>query len=811
MKPIFTFCFLAGLPLFAFAQARITGVVTNTAGEELPFVHILANGQKNRVYTSEVNGEFSIPLHPPVASLTFSYVGYTVQKIDLPDVVVKPLRIVLIPDAYTLQEAVVIAGENPAHRIIRLAEKNRNRNNPEKLQGYQYRAFTKVTLKLLPDHEELARRKARYRDRFGEADMNADTTPSPFLSDAHVFLMETLTDHAVQKPHKKRDEVLRHRTSGMKEPWLASLALQLQPFSFYADELPFLEKRYLNPIAPGSTGRYRFRLEDTFTEGADSIFVISYQPNPGTAFSGLKGMLHIHSAGYAIRHLIAESADEEQIRFHIDQKYSRVANGQWFPEQLSLVLEAPKYPNPAIGTRMSSRTYLDSIRINPAYPKDFFSVSETYFTAPDVNQQDSLLALSRKEPVSLTDSVTYVLWDSIGRKINLDNKMRLLEFIAAGAIPMGKIDWMYIDLLRTSTFEGLSPGLGLRTSERLSKHVQLRGYAGYAFRAKQWKYAGTFSWFPRPGNRYLVLGIEYSNDLMEPATLDFPIKNQLVNRRYFARRMDRQERIGAFFSFRPIRSLEVRGSFQQQQHTPLFEYRYLSDDGTPVTDFTFTEAELYLRYAHGLKSYRILGTEADLQSKYPILSIRVAKGFKGLWNGAYEYWRVNAMLDYKVTHRRLGGTRIVAEAGWCAPDLPYSKQFTAIGTGGGWDAVSLSTAFETMQPYEFVSSRIANIYIEHTFNRLTKKLTRFQPQPAIIHRMGWGGLNRPQVHELEGVRSMEQGYFESGVALRSIVRFNYLNFMYIGLGVKALYRYGAYQLPELKDNLAFRLILDVSR
>ena len=35
---------------------------------------------------------------------------------------------------------------------------------------------------------------------------------------------------------------------------------------------------------------------------------------------------------------------------------------------------------------------------------------------------------------------------------------------------------------------------------------------------------------------------------------------------------------------------------------------------------------------------------------------------------------------------------------------------------------------------------------------------------------------------------MNRGYFESGLAIHSLLRFNYLNLGYIGLGIKALYR-----------------------
>jgi hypothetical protein len=793
------------------AQAYLRGTVTDERGEGLPFVHIIVNEQLSGVFTSDIDGSFALPYEPGIRRLTFTAVGFAVQHLDLNGPPAAPLRVILLEVPYTLQEAVVIAGENPAHRIIRLAVENRARHDPEKLPGFEYQAFTKLTLRLMPNEEERRRRQGQRQVFQEETKVEKEPRAPSRLDSVHLFLMETLSRHAYQRPQKKRDEVLRHRSSGFEEPWFVGIATQLQPFSFYQDELPFLEKRYLNPLSPGSTKRYRFRLEETFFEGADSVFVISFRPIPGTAFTGLQGVLHIHSAGYAIQHLIAESAEEEQIHFRIDQKYARVENKQWFPAQLSLIVEAAKYPSPVMGVRLNARTWIDSVQLVAEFPRAYFGGRESYVTAPDINRQDSLLGLARRETLTATDSLSYVFWDSLGQELRLDDKLRLLEVVAEGALPIGKIDWVFADLLRFSQFEGTVPGLGLRSGRRLSSAVELYGYGGYAIAARQWQYAGQFSLFPRPADRQLRLGLRYARGLVEPAIFEQG-QYQLINRRFFAQRMDLQESLEAFFAAQPWRAVQLRAALRRQHHQPLFEYVFRpADEGQPQTGFTFSEAELYVRYAHRLQSYRFLGTETELQSDRPIVHLRLAKGWDGWWGGEHDYLRLESALQYSLRHRRWGVTRFVTEAGWCSPQVPYAKLFTPVGTGAGWDAISLFAAFETMQPYEFVADRSLHLYLEHTFGRLTRKSTFFQPQPALIHRMGWGRLSQPELHGPESWRAMDQGYWESGLALHSLLRINYLNVGYIALGIKALYRYGPYQMPAFNDNLAVRLILNYQR
>ena len=52
--------------------------------------------------------------------------------------------------SFELQEAVVIAGENPAHRIIRKVVKNRNKNNPLKMNAFQCLTYNKMVFEWMP-------------------------------------------------------------------------------------------------------------------------------------------------------------------------------------------------------------------------------------------------------------------------------------------------------------------------------------------------------------------------------------------------------------------------------------------------------------------------------------------------------------------------------------------------------------------------------------------------------------------------------------------------------------------------------------
>lgn len=46
--------------------------------------------------------------------------------------------------------------------------------------------------------------------------------------------------------------------------------------------------------------------------------------------------------------------------------------------------------------------------------------------------------------------------------------------------------------------------------------------------------------------------------------------------------------------------------------------------------------------------------------------------------------------------------------------------------------------------------------------------------------------------------------FESGLLVDDILRLNYMNIGYLGLGAGVLYRYGEYSNEKVEDNLAIK-------
>jgi hypothetical protein len=62
--------------------------------------------------------------------------------------------------------------------------------------------------------------------------------------------------------------------------------------------------------------------------------------------------------------------------------------------------------------------------------------------------------------------------------------------------------------------------------------------------------------------------------------------------------------------------------------------------------------------------------------------------------------------------------------------------------------------------------------------------------------MAWGNMTNPEQHLGISYKTLDKGYFESGIELNQI---------YKGFGLTGFYRYGPNQLLRFEDNIAIKL------
>lgn len=802
-------------------SAQIRGRITDVAGEPLAFVSVLPNEATGRVAISDIEGRFVVDNSTSIQSLLFRYVGFEPLRLDsayLKKYAGKPLHVVLMQADYALPEAVIRAGENPADVLIRKAIANRDRNNPEKYSSFICNTYNKVNFEAMPKRAVFEKNKAkRDTSQKGVQEQIAHFDQVEKAMKDHYFLfMESVTERSFKAPNQNQEKVLLNRVSGFKDIALVAIANAVQPFSFYGDYLHVLDKDYVNPISPGSPGRYFFHIEDTIFAGPDTVWVISFRPRKGKIFDALEGVLHLNSNGWAIQNVRAHPAKFNGIlTMKIEQAYQRTGTDSlWFPEQLNFEIELPRYPDPSTGIRISGRSFIDSVRIAAALrQRDFIPEMPVYLEPGATNSPAGAWEKWRRAaPLNRKESRTYQWLDSLSREGSFNGISKLFNYAMTGkAYLRYGISLDLNRLLHFNQFENTRFGIGLTTAEarpmRLPCRLEFGASVGYGVGDKAFKYGGYALWRMARFSQ-TQLRVAWRHDLLEPGALYELPKSDVINRSLYARRMDYTDEFSASAGSNLWRGAQIQATFRQQTVKPGYVYLFGAPDSPGIGRFHFTETTLFFRYAADEKSNRFMGEQVNVSNKIPILEIAFTRGWKDVWQGDYNYNRLVLALRQSLFVRRLGRLSWRLEAGQTTPGTPIAKLFTLNqASGDGLTLFMVHNTFQSLPDTLFLADRFVNVYLLQELGPVLYHTKRSAPLLSLLQNMAVGDLKRPELQRVLGFDTARKPLLESGVQIDNLLLFKYFNIAHVGLGGAVFYRWGGLDTGDWKRNFVGRLAL----
>jgi Family of unknown function (DUF5686)/CarboxypepD_reg-like domain len=793
----FLFLCLCAFPIQnIFGQLIISGRVVNAKNKEaIPFVNISVAKSK-RGTTTDVEGRFQL-MGSTVDTLVFSSIGFVARRVAASNLAGQFHEVELNENTIELNEVVVLAGENPAWKIMRQVIANRKVNDPEALSSFSYNSYTKLFADMVPAKN---------------LPLVTDTSKSrKFYDKTHLVLFESYTKRYFKRPNLSKEIVLGNQVPGIRDPFISVVATDLQSFSFYSDHINLLDKPFVNPASKGFENRYELVLEETILHEQDSVFIISFRPFDGKNFNGLKGQFHISSDGYAFKNVIAGPDDERAIiDVSIHQAYEK-RDGHWFPVQLNSALYFNEYGRGQLRLKYTGRSYLTNIEIEKEIDRKIFGTLNVEMDPQANHREPTFWDANRTDSLSKKDRNTFRLYETLKPKqLNaLNGVFGFMEALVTNKIKAGKIFIPLPDLLRINGYEKARIGFGMETGRAMSRYFSLNGYGGYGFSDQALKYGAGIR-FNLSQRRETFLKLNWKRDVAEPGAaqiLKSPIVGSEIYRTWATSRMDSVETVKLELSLRPIAFSEVSLSLKHEERNPTYRYQYQHEAG-PDSTFTVAEAVLMLRYAFGEQFTQIRDSRIVTELKYPQLFLTVSKSASGILGGEYGFNKLEVKINHRLRMRGLGTTTVSLQGGAASGNIPYPYLFNGRGSYIKQSLASnvlVPHYFQTMGLYEFVSDRYAYLFLDHSFGRLTGTKSKiFRPELSIHHNMGVGQLGASEKHRGLIFNTLEKGFVESGLVINHIVRFKYLNLFYFGLGGGVFYRYGPNTLARRADNFAWK-------
>jgi hypothetical protein len=770
--------------------------------ESIPFVKVKPN--VGAPFLADIDG--IIHVDATATSVELHSATYRDTTILLENVVDQ--TIYLVPLVKDIMEVTVVAGENPAHRIINHAIENRKLNNPMENDAFRYNSYSKFIFDMNQDALSAI------------PDSTSDSTlikMRKFFNEQYLFMLESASTRTFIPPSRDKEEITAYKVSGFNDPMFSTFANEMQSFSFYENQFELLGKTYINPIAFGGTKRYLFILEDTTIVKQDTTFTIFYRPRKGRNFEGMTGRLYINTNQWAIEKVTASPyEDTTGTEVIIVQEYALVDGKKWFPSKLSTEISfkslrlSMKMPDAYIQGKGS--TYIKQIELNPEglRKRDFDNVSVT--TAENAgDKKDSEWDSLRVYNITDKEERTYEMVDSLSKAEKFDKKLLFAKALAEGKLPLGNVNLDLTRLLDYDLYEKYRFGLGLETSKKVMKNATIGGYYAWATGDKESKFGG-YSIIHLNRKNGVMLNLRYQQDLMERGGYSFQkdvftFNTASIYKHFFIQNMERQ-RLGEVAVSGYMRSnmkITAIGNYQRIWYTD--NYQYYSS-GNPLTDAVYKDndlAETSLEFTWNIREkVMVLGNQrVPKGTKWPKIMLKATKGWKGWFESDFNYLRLNAEIQQNISIRGLGVFNWTLAGGQTIGDVPLTLMQVGAGTGRNWN-LSVANTFETMRPSEFYNSKQAALFTRMTFNAFKTKAKWNEPQIALHHAIGYGEMNAKQNHSVS-FRSMDKGFFEGGLLLNNV-----LTSGMSGIGIGVFYRYGTYADPNWKQNLVFKISLSLN-
>lgn len=778
------------------------------------FVNIVINDDMTLGTSTDIDGNFAIASKNEIRKLTFSYIGYKTKVIKIDASRQSSINVLLKREDVEIQEVVVHAGENPAHRIIENVVKNRKKNDPENLDSYSYIIFDRMILTLdttlITDSVMM-----RFKEHMRRNDL---------------MIMETVSQKYHKKPNKNKRMIQANIITGMSDPTYFYVLDGIQSASFYDEYIKINDKDYVNPLTPGSTSRYFFNIESKMpTEAGDTIFQISYKPRKNTVFNGLSGVLTIHSDGWALANVKAEPAEQSdsnspfQFKFKIQQLYAKVNDSVWFPQQLNTDIEFFEFlvddnnqvfmaakPGEKNHLKMIGigKSYISNVKVNEAIDNKIFGNTDIDMAEDSGSRDESFWRDYRNDSVSKRVSSTDKFVNRVEKKVGVDldeTINKAMTFVENASLPVGVFDLKLNEILSYDDADGFYLGFGARTNHKLSTRFNVGAYAGFWFASKTFNYGADFKLrmdkkhnfdfdvafdrsFEKVGN-YGFPDKEY-NPLDESCYKYFYMKWTTLNTSVSAELSRRFGKI--FHGFAKFSVTGVNDDYMNKS----IDY---------WGQFMVSKLELKLKIAFG---ERLMGTQKGLvvvEKGEPVVWLGYQKGLKGVLGNAFNFDKIQFQFSDNWRFRYLGESSLTIQAGCVFGDAPFNEVFSMFGTGSRFGLYA-NESFATMGPTEFFCDRFAALFFSHNFGKLFNSKV-FKPEFIFLTNIGVGDLRNPEkyttaYHEFKCIKD---GYYESGLAIDNI-----LDLKTAHIGFACLYRYGPYSFDKVGDNFAYKIKITFS-
>ena len=747
MKKIqLSIAFLLAFTSSIFAQYQITGKITESNGEVIPFASVYVKTTTKGV-SANVDGSYKLSIDKGSYTLVFKAIGFkTIERnIDVNSNLV--VNQALPTESYTLKNVVIRPNaEDPAYEIIRKTIKLRKEHLNE-VEAYSTDVYTKGLQKLVS-----APKKFLGRDI--QKTLELDSNRKGIL-----YLSESQSTFSFKRPNKIHEDMVSSKVSGNNNAFSFNKASDLL-VNFYEnlmlENTGLSSRSFVSPIADNALFYYKYKLLGTSEENGVTINKIEVTPRRKND-PVFRGIIYIAENTWRLMGTNLYLTEDAGINFvdtlNISQQFVKV-DKFYMPSSVRFQFNGGilkfKFEGYFVGI-------YSNYQINPKFPDHFFTAEILKITKA-VNKKDSLYWMNNR-PIPLTEEekFDYKKKDSIAMlkqsKPYLDslekknNKFGIGKLIFSGYTLRNRYEKKYFsfDPLLTSVFFNTVEGFGLKYGVTYRKNFDDRrsfsirpearyGFSNHVFTANL---SGSYLYDPlKRGSVNASFGSDIA-DLNRYGSMS--LRSNAINTLLFERNLAKfyKKEFATIGSTRELADgLQAYVNIEFARNSTLkntsdYKLRNVKDEeftsNNPFTPSlenplfpTYNSFNVSASLVYTIGQQYITRPDAKIyqESKYPRFQLSYRKGLKGILNSDVDYDLLSVEIyQERISAGLLGYTSFVIGAGKFLNNnvvyYPDSKHFR--GNNSTIFPPNLRK-FRYLDFYQYATDKqYAEAHLEHNF------------------------------------------------------------------------------------------------
>jgi hypothetical protein len=720
-------------------------------------------------------------------TLKVSFIGFEIYKIPITHLQNNQTLNIQLERGTAKGEVVIKAKWNRGLYLWKKIMTKKKQYNRYDLGNFSYEAYNKLEIDIKNFNADKAKRNFLLKNfTFIFDNMDSTSEAAPFLP---AYLIESLSDYAYQRnPKKFYENIKASQTKGFNnESFSKLLGVMNQNVSIYSNFVNVMDKDFISPFNDNADAYYIFTVPDTQVVNGGKQYHFVFRPKRAGQ-NTFEGDAWVTEKTYQIRKISMYLGKEANINFidriSVFQEYIPINDSVIFLNRDKFFADfrvLGKNSLTLIGRKTTS--YKDIVINSDSLTARFKDqhIEELVKTEKSVvKNSDSAWTSLRHDTLSKNEKAIYTTIDKLMEMPKFQKLQTNLKFLFGGYKNFGKFEiGPWLKWYSRDTIQGTRLRFDLGTNKKLFKNVYLHGYLAYGFRDKRFKGLAEVSWNLSRGPKWTKLHFAYQNDVDEDNFISIAVRKPNNFKKFInikEARFDILHELGKGFSTELFVS--------QRQYNPLYNLPPLSaftvTSGTPLTNF---ELALKLRFAYLERFIETDYNRYSIGTKYPVVELMFSKGFKGVFNSAYNYTKYSLLVKDMMKISPYGTLYYRVYGGKINGALP----FTNLENHPGNDLFYYNPfAFNLMNRFEYLSDKYAGVNMEHNigsglfrFIPLTRKLKWRQFYTA---KTLWGSLSAENtaINNKAGTFKTLNGktYIEVGTGIDNIFKVFRLDFVW---------------------------------